>query len=67
MIWKLLLLSVIIIGLAFAGIAVKMLFRKDYTFKKTCSSVDPTTGKHQECSCGGHGEGTCHNDPRELN
>ena len=46
-------------GIGFAGIAIKMFFKKDYTFKKQCSSVDPKTGKRLGCACG---TGSCHND-----
>ena len=43
---KLVLISIVFIGLAFLGVAIKMFFKKNYTFKKQCSSVDPDTGKH---------------------
>ncbi len=52
-------------GLAFAGFAVKMFFKKDGEFKKSCSSIDPTTGKYLGCSCGKSDEGTsCENKKR---
>ena len=56
---KILLISIVIIGIGFAGIAVKMFFKKDYTFKKQCSTVDPRTGKRMGCACGTGG--ACHN------
>jgi len=56
---KILLISIVIVGIGFAGIAVKMFFKKDYTFKKQCSTVDPNTGKRLGCACG---TGSCHND-----
>ena len=59
---KLVLISAVFIGLAFLGVAIKILFKKDYTFKKQCSSVDPNTGKALGCSCGGPGDGSCRND-----
>jgi hypothetical protein len=59
---KLLLISIVFIGLAFLGVAIKMFFKKNYTFKKQCSSVDPDTGKALGCSCGGPGDGSCRND-----
>lgn len=59
---KLVLISIVFIGLAFLGVAIKMLFKKNYTFKKQCSSVDPDTGKALGCSCGGPGDGSCRND-----
>ena len=55
---KILLISIVIVGIGFAGIAVKMFFKKDYTFKKQCSTVDPNTGKRLGCACG---TGSCHN------
>lgn len=36
---KLILLSIALIGIAFAGIAVKMFFIKGAEFKKSCSSA----------------------------
>lgn len=61
---KVILISVVLIGLAIAGIAVKMFFKKDYNFEKKCSTVDPKTGETiSGCSCGG--QGSCHNDNAE--
>ena len=37
---KILFFSIILLGIGFAGIGVKMLFKKDYTFK---NSVQPLT------------------------
>lgn len=62
---KLVLVSIVFIGLAFAGIAIKMLFKKGYEFKKQCSSVDPATGKALGCSCGGPGDGSCRNEDKK--
>ena len=56
---KILFFSIILLGIGFAGIGVKMLFKKNYTFKKQCSTVDPNTGKRLGCACG---TGSCHND-----
>lgn len=58
---KILLLTAILMGLAFAGFAVKMFFKKDGEFKKQCSSVNPKTGKAIGCVCGGEGDGSCQN------
>jgi malic enzyme len=55
---KILLISIVIIGLGTAGIAIKMFFKKGYTFKKQCSTVDPNTGKRLGCACG---TDSCHN------
>lgn len=60
---KLILLSVIIVGLAIAGIAIKMFFVKGGEFKKQCSSVD-AHGQRVGCACGG-GEGSCERKSEE--
>ncbi|PLX01526.1 MAG: hypothetical protein C0595_14360 [Marinilabiliales bacterium] len=60
---KILLLTVGLLALAFAGFAVKMFFKKDGEFKKQCSSVDPQTGLALGCSCeGSPGDGSCRKD-----
>ena len=56
---QVLIFSIILIGLGFAGIAIKMFFIKGYTFKKQCSTIDPKTGKRMGCVCGS--SGACHN------
>jgi hypothetical protein len=53
---KLILLSIVLIGTAIAGLAVKMFFIKGAEFKKSCSSASPKGGK-MGCACGG--EGSC--------
>jgi len=58
MIFKLLLVAIVLLGIAFAGIAIKMFFIKGAQFKKTCASSLP--GQNISCSCGG--EGHCHNE-----
>ena len=58
---KLIIISVVLLGLAVAGIAIKMLVSKDGEFKKSCSSVDPNTGERLGCSCGGENEDSCRN------
>jgi hypothetical protein len=50
----------ILIGLAVAGIAIKMFLIKGGEFKKQCSVKDPKTGESLGCSCGGNGK-SCHN------
>ncbi len=49
---KLFLLSIAILGVAFAGFAIKMFFIKGGQFKKQCSSSirDPKTGKKLACA-----------------
>lgn len=51
---KLVLLSVILLALAFAGIAIKILLKKDGKFAGTCASQSPFLNKEGEpCSfCG---------------
>ncbi len=53
---KLVLLAIIILAVAVAGIAIKLLVKKDGEFKKSCSSVDSKTGKPGDCVCGGSEE-----------
>jgi len=57
---KLIVLAIILVGLAVAGIAIKMFVFKGGEFKKQCSSVDPNTGRRMGCSCGSN-EGSCEN------
>jgi hypothetical protein len=56
MLLNVLIISIVLIGLAFAGFAIKILLTKNGEFKKSCSSVDPKTGQRYGCSCG-HGDG----------
>lgn len=53
-------ICIALVGLAFAGIAIKMFLKKGGEFKKQCSVKDPQTGKSLGCTCGGHDK-TCHN------
>lgn len=50
---KLILVAVVLLALAVAGIAVKMFVFKDGQFRKSCSSADPDSGEKMSCSCGG--------------
>jgi len=60
--WKVFLLSAILIGIAIAAIAIKMFVKKDGEFKKTCSTIDPETGESLGCTCGkGDGGAKCEN------
>lgn len=54
------LLSVLLLGLAFAGIAVKILFKKNGEFAGTCASQSPFLNKEGE-SCG-----LCGASPEEM-
>lgn len=58
---KLFLVALVLVGLAVAGIAIKMFIQKDGQFKKQCGSVDPTTGKHVECTCKSMPQEQCDN------
>ena len=61
MIFKLILLTIGILGFAFAAIGIKMFLQKGGMFKKSCSSVD-SQGNRIGCECGGQSEDTCRND-----
>jgi hypothetical protein len=54
---KLTLISAVLLGIGFAGIAIKIWAKKDGEFDGTCSSRN-ATGKG--CACGGGG-GACQN------
>jgi hypothetical protein len=64
--FKILLISVVFLALAFAGFAVKMFIKKDGEFKKQCSSVDPKTGQRVGCVCDGEGSGACENRDNDI-
>ena len=55
------LLSILLLGLCFAGIAVKILLKKDGEFSGTCASNSPFLNKEGEnCSlCGASPEEIC--------
>lgn len=55
-------ISIVLIGLAFAGFGIKMLLTKKGEFRKSCASVDPATGERYGCSCGNGDDGeSCEN------
>ena len=58
MTFKLLLITIVLVGLAIAGIAIKMFLQKGGMFTKSCSSIDTTTGKRIGCTCGAEGDET---------
>ena len=58
---KLILVAIILLGFAFAGIAIKMFFVKNAEFRKSCSSIDPQSGEHLGYSCGGDESTSCEN------
>jgi hypothetical protein len=58
---ELLLITIVLLGLAIAGIAIKMFVKKGGEFQKSCGSVDPDTGQRTTCSCGKKSDETCEN------
>jgi len=58
---KLILVAIVLVSLAFAGIAVKMFIFKGAEFRKSCGSIDPSTGKSMACGCGGDEKSACEN------
>ncbi len=58
---KLLILTIILVGLAIALIAIKMFVKRNGEFKKSCSSINPYTGEKYGCTCGKSKEETCKN------
>ncbi len=54
MVLKLILLSISLMALAFAGLGIKILVKKDGEFAGTCASKNPLLVKEGvECGCGG--------------
>lgn len=58
---QLLLVTIVILGIAIAAIAIKMFVKKGGEFQKSCGSVDPDTGQRTSCSCGKSSEESCQN------
>lgn len=56
-----LIITIVLLGVAIAGIAIKMFLKKDGEFQKSCGSIDPDTGQKSACSCGKSSEEMCHN------
>ena len=58
---KLIIVSVVLLALAFAGIAIKILFKKDGQFAGTCASNNPMlTEAGASCGmCGARPEEQC--------
>jgi len=61
---KLILISVALLALAFAGIAIKILFKKNGEFAGTCASNNPLLqDEGVTCSvCGARPDEKCQND-----
>lgn len=49
--FKILIIAVVLIAMAWAAIGIKMFVKKDGKFTKSCGSVDAKTGKPVPCSC----------------
>lgn len=63
---ELLVITVLLLGLAIAGIAIKMFLKKDGEFQKVCGSVDPDTGQRLACTCGKSSEEMCDNENHRI-
>jgi len=50
------LITVVLVGLAFAFIGIKMFLQKGGMFTKTCSTIDTSTGEKIGCTCGNKGD-----------
>jgi len=61
---KVILLSIVLLGLAFAGIAIKILLKKNGEFAGTCSSNNPMLQKEGAvCGvCGARPDEQCKNE-----
>lgn len=63
---KVILVAIVLVGIAFAAIAIKMFLVKGGEFKKTCGSVDPKTGKPTSCTCHSDDIDDCNNINKEI-
>ena len=66
--WETLLLTIGLLGLGFAGIAIKILVKKDGEFSGTCSSNNPLLQNDSgSCSiCGARPQDQCQNEDTSL-
>jgi len=60
--FKLIVISAVLLGIGFAGIAIKIWAKKDGEFEGTCSGKNVRL-KAEGISCGCGGSGSCENDP----
>jgi len=58
MTFQVFLITIAMVGFAFAIIGIKMFLQKGGMFTKSCSTVDTSTGKKIGCSCGAEGDET---------
>ena len=65
---KLILLSIGLVALSFAGIAIKLIVKKDGEFSGTCASNNPYLNKEGEaCSfCGAQPDEKCKKPAEEI-
>ena len=65
---KLILLSILLLAFCFAGIAIKLLVKKDGEFSGTCASNNPLLNKEGEnCSfCGASPEEKCKEPTKQV-
>ncbi len=59
-------LTLILLALAIAGIAIKMFLKPGGTFTKQCSTnIDPVTGKPRPCACASGVPEDCENSEKK--
>ena len=58
---KIVLPAMILLGIAWAAIAIKMFLKRNGEFRKSCGSQNDSAGKTVRCSCGKSSEDNCHN------
>ena len=55
--------SFVMLALAFAGFAIKILLKKHGEFKRHCATADPYTGERSGCLCGKSIADNCNESP----
>tara|TARA_Y100000385_G_C13085392_1_gene636149 strand:+ start:1387 stop:1590 length:204 start_codon:yes stop_codon:yes gene_type:complete len=65
---KLVLISIVLLGFCFAGIAIKILLKKNGEFAGTCASNNPLLNKEGDsCSfCGARPDEKCKNPEEQV-
>ncbi|HSW67526.1 MAG TPA: hypothetical protein VLH16_03005 [Bacteroidales bacterium] len=58
---KIVLPAMILLGIAWAAIAIKMFLKRNGEFRKSCESQNNSAGKTVSCACGKSSEDNCHN------
>ncbi|MBN32035.1 MAG: membrane or secreted protein [Crocinitomicaceae bacterium] len=66
--WNVILLAIVLLAIGFAGIAIKILLKKDGQFAGTCASQNPMLNKEGEpCSlCGARPDEQCSPDETTI-